>query len=148
MDSGALEAANAAEDLEKRNAEEHIAEEPISTNDVVGEKRELELASSQSSSDESRQIEKLDSRIVNLKDVKDGDDAYAHLPEHEKAIIKRQLDLPTVTVTFKTLYRYATRNDLIIVAISVVAAIIGGAAMPLMTVRSYESRAKDSTDSI
>ena len=139
MDSGAREAAKGAEDLEKRTADELIAEEPISTNDVFGEKREkLETAasSSDSVSDDSKQIEKLDSRIVNLKDVKEGEEAYAHLPDHEKAIIKKQIDIPTVTVTFRTLYRYATRNDLIIIVISFIAAIIGGAAMPLMTVRS------------
>ena len=137
MDSGAQDNVNAVEDLEKKTAEELIAEQPISTNDVVGEKKALESNSSTSFSDDSRQIDKLDSRVVNVKDVKDGDDAYAHLPEHERAIIKRQLDLPNVTVTFKTLYRYATRNDLIIIVISIIAAIIGGAAMPLMTVGSH-----------
>ncbi|KAB8255465.1 P-loop containing nucleoside triphosphate hydrolase protein [Aspergillus pseudonomiae] len=61
-------------------------------------------------------------------------DPFKHLSEHEKAILKRQLDLPATTVGYLTLYRYATRNDKIILVIASLAAIIGGALMPLMTV--------------
>ncbi|KAJ4011794.1 hypothetical protein NW766_007094 [Fusarium irregulare] len=60
-------------------------------------------------------------------------DLHVQLNEEEKEIIERQLDLPTVEVTFTTLFRYATRNDLIIIAISSICAIAGGAALPLMT---------------
>lgn len=91
-------------------------------------------ASSTSSSEDVVHMEKLDSRIVKLGEVKEGDEAYAHLPEKERHIVKEQLDIPTVKVTYVTLYRYATRNDLIIVAISALMAITGGAVMPLMTV--------------
>ncbi|GAB1201923.1 hypothetical protein APSETT445_000520 [Aspergillus pseudonomiae] len=61
-------------------------------------------------------------------------DPFKHLSEHEKAILKRQLDLPATTVGYLTLYRYATRNDKIMLVIASLAAIIGGALMPLMTV--------------
>ncbi|KAK4569860.1 GTPase-activating protein [Recurvomyces mirabilis] len=61
-------------------------------------------------------------------------DPLAHLPEHEAAIIRRQLEIPPVKLTYFSLYRYATRNDLIIMAVSGIAAIVGGAAMPLMTI--------------
>ena len=91
-------------------------------------------ASSTTSSEDVVHMEKLDSRIVKVGEVKEGDEAYAHLPEKERHIVKEQLDIPTVKVTFVTLYRYATRNDLIIVAISALMAIAGGAVMPLMTV--------------
>jgi len=46
----------------------------------------------------------------------------------------RQLDVPPVKVNFFSLYRYATRNDKIIICCSATAAIIGGALMPLMTI--------------
>ncbi|KAI0407183.1 P-loop containing nucleoside triphosphate hydrolase protein [Xylaria palmicola] len=59
--------------------------------------------------------------------------AASWLTDHEQTIIKRQVDLPAVDVKFTSLYRYATRNDLIIIAISIVGAIAGGAATPLMT---------------
>ena len=91
-------------------------------------------SSSGSSTDDVVHMEKLDSRIVKIGDVKEGEEAWAHLPDHEKEIVKRQLDIPVVKVTFKTLYRYATRNDLIIVFISAICAIAGGAVMPLMTI--------------
>ncbi|KAK3117316.1 hypothetical protein LTR53_001433 [Teratosphaeriaceae sp. CCFEE 6253] len=62
------------------------------------------------------------------------DDPLAHLPEHEAAILKRQLVIPPVKVTYVGLYRYATRNDLLIMALSGICAIGGGAVMPLMTI--------------
>ena len=92
------------------------------------------VPSSGSSSQDATELQKYDSQIVKVKDVKEGDEEYAHLPEHEREIIKRQLDLPPITASFTTLYRYATRNDIIIIVISAICAIIGGAVMPLMTV--------------
>ncbi|KAF1983472.1 P-loop containing nucleoside triphosphate hydrolase protein [Aulographum hederae CBS 113979] len=62
------------------------------------------------------------------------EDPFGHLPEHEAAVLRKQLDTPDVQVKYFTLYRYATRWDLIILFISCIAAIISGAAMPLMTV--------------
>ena len=105
-----------------------------SERDLVGEKQDLHASSSGSSSHEDPSLEKLDSKVIKVGEVKEGEEAYAHLPAHEKEIVKRQLDIPTVKVTFKTLYRYATKNDLIIIFVSSVCAIAGGAAMPLMTV--------------
>lgn len=102
--------------------------------DLVGEKHEQGPHSSGSSSDQIEQLKEVDSHIVKVSEVKEGEEAYAHLPPHEKEIVKRQLDIPEVTVTFKTLYRYATRNDLIIIAVSSICAIAGGAVLPLMTV--------------
>lgn len=62
------------------------------------------------------------------------EDPYRHLPEHEKAIIKKQLDIPQVKVTYLTLLRYASRNDIYIMTAAAIGAIIGGALLPLMTV--------------
>lgn len=82
-------------------------------------------------------LEKLDSRVVN---VEEGDnDPLDHLPEHERQILKRQLDVPTVKVTYLTLYRYATTWDKVIIAISAICAFAGGAILPLMTVRHVPS---------
>lgn len=64
----------------------------------------------------------------------DEDAAFAHLPEHEKEILKRQLDAPKVKISFFGLYRYASKLDLFIIAISALCAIVAGAAMPLFTV--------------
>ncbi|KAL5605963.1 hypothetical protein BROUX41_006237 [Berkeleyomyces rouxiae] len=61
-------------------------------------------------------------------------DPFAHLAPEEAAILRRQVETPTVTTTIKTIYRYASRNDLLIVVAASVASIGSGAALPLMTV--------------
>lgn len=66
-------------------------------------------------------------------DVKD-EDIYAHLPANEAEILKRQVHIPVVKSGVKTLYRYSTTNDIIIMVISGICAIAAGAALPLMTV--------------
>ena len=91
-------------------------------------------SSSGSSTEDAVYLEKYDSQIIKIGEVKQGEEAYAHLPEHERDIVRRQLEIPDVKVNFLTLYRYATRNDLIIIAISSLMAIAGGSVMPLMTV--------------
>ncbi|KAL2358059.1 P-loop containing nucleoside triphosphate hydrolase protein [Cryomyces antarcticus] len=77
-------------------------------------------------------VPKLDGQTVKIEEEED--EPYKHLPEHEKQIIKRQLYIPPVKVSFVTLFRYATTNDIVIMAISALCAITGGAVMPLMTV--------------
>lgn len=54
----------------------------------------------------------------------DENDPFSHLPELESAILRRQLDISTVKVSVKTLFRYATRNDLLIIVLSGISAII------------------------
>ena len=137
MDSTAGDLNHAARELDEKIEEKQSLEDRSPGPKVVGEKQEHDRHSSGSSSVSAPAFEKLDSQIVKVQEVKDGEDAYAHLPEHEREIVKRQLDIPAVVVTFKTLYRYATRNDLIIIAISSLCAIIGGAVMPLMTVCNF-----------
>jgi ATP-binding cassette subfamily B (MDR/TAP) protein 1 len=77
------------------------------------------------------QVEKLDSHIVKFDKV---EDPYAHLPEDEQTILKIQVDTPVVSTGWKTLYRYGTKNDFLIMAVSSICAIAAGAALPLMTV--------------
>lgn len=85
-------------------------------------------------SEEIADLTKLDSKVVKVDVVKDEDEAFQHLPPDEAAILKRQVFVPTVKAGFATLYRYGTRNDFIIMGISAVCSIAGGAALPLMTV--------------
>jgi len=145
MDSTAGDLTHAAKELDlniEKQFSNSSSDEVIPRNDMVGEKQEQDLHSSGSSSEDLKPIEKLDSHIVKVKEVKKGEEAYAHLPPHEKEIVKRQLDIPEVKVTFRTLYRYATRNDLIIIVVSCICAIAGGAVMPLMTVRMHSQCGK------
>ncbi|KAH8803203.1 P-loop containing nucleoside triphosphate hydrolase protein [Xylogone sp. PMI_703] len=87
------------------------------------------------SGDQNVDLSKLDSKIVEPKsDAEKDQDLYSHLPPDEAAILRRQVDIPVVKVGIKTLYRYATRTDLIIIFVSAISAIAAGAALPLMTV--------------
>ena len=121
-------------EIERKQSHDGLSDAVFPRDPVMGEKQEQDLHSSGSSFEDIPKLEKLDSHIIKIPEVKKEDEAYQHLPPHEREIIKRQLDIPTVSVTFKTLYRYATKVDLIIIAVSSVCAIAGGAVMPLMTV--------------
>ncbi|KAI1463330.1 P-loop containing nucleoside triphosphate hydrolase protein [Daldinia caldariorum] len=78
-------------------------------------------------------LEKADTTVI--KAVKELDnDPFKHLPANEAEILKKQVITPDVKTGVLTLYRYSSRNDLIIMAVSAVCAIAGGAALPLMTV--------------
>ena len=138
MDSSGAELAHATIEVDEKYAEDAVRPssngDPRPRSDSIDKKHEHDVQSSDSSSHDDVSMEKLDSKIVKVGDLKEGEEAYAHLPEHEREIVKRQLEIPPVKVTFFTLYRYATRNDIIIIVISAICAIIGGAVMPLMTV--------------
>ncbi len=76
-------------------------------------------------------LAKLDSNIkVEVKD----EDLYAHLPEAEAQILKRQVDIPVVKSGWGTLYRYSTKWDIAIIVVSAICSIAAGAALPLMTI--------------
>ncbi|QKX60860.1 uncharacterized protein TRUGW13939_08006 [Talaromyces rugulosus] len=62
------------------------------------------------------------------------DAVLEQLPEDERAILKEQLHSPTVPVTFFGLYRYADSLDYLVLAISALASIAAGAALPLFTI--------------
>lgn len=122
-----------AENIEKRSLHDS-SDASSSAGDVTGEKGVRQPQLTDTSSQDTAEVHKLDSKVVQVRDSPDEDDALAHLPPHERAIIKRQIHVPSVKVTFATLYRYATKNDLLILFVSAICAIVGGAVMPLMTV--------------
>jgi ATP-binding cassette, subfamily B (MDR/TAP), member 1 len=92
------------------------------------------LSSRSSDSDSRPDLKKFDSKIAEARKELEGDEIFAHLPEHEQVILKRQVNVPIASIKFKQLYRYATTWDLVFVAIGSICAIGGGAVMPLMTV--------------
>ncbi|CAG8419380.1 unnamed protein product [Penicillium salamii] len=59
---------------------------------------------------------------------------YAHLPPHERDILKRQLDAPPRPISFFGLYRYASHIDILILVVSTLCAMAAGAALPLFTI--------------
>ncbi|KAK6063008.1 Leptomycin B resistance protein pmd1-like protein 2 [Seiridium cupressi] len=70
----------------------------------------------------------------NASSVAAVDDAFKHLPEHEKEILKSQLALPVANVKYMSLYRYGTPIDSVLLVIASIAAIVAGALMPPITV--------------
>ena len=54
----------------------------------------------------------------------------------ESQVLQRQVDTPEVQVGFFSLYRYASSYDLVVLAISSICAMVGGAILPLVTVRT------------
>jgi len=85
------------------------------------------------SQDDPANVEKRDSHIVKVKEQEE-DDLYAHLPPAEAEILKRQVNIPVVKTGWKTLYRYSTKYDILIMIVSAICSIAAGAALPLMTV--------------
>ncbi|KAK0646301.1 P-loop containing nucleoside triphosphate hydrolase protein [Cercophora newfieldiana] len=81
----------------------------------------------------SADLEKADSKVILPKTPTD-EDPYKHLPEREAEILRNQVVTLEVKVGINTLYRYASRNDLVIMAVAALAAIASGAALPLMTI--------------
>lgn len=90
--------------------------------------------SKSSAGSSSEDFRKIDSKIVQVRNIPDEDEIFAHLPQHEQDVLKRQVDVPKVPVKYFTLYRYATLWDKVFLVIAAICAIGGGAALPLMTV--------------
>ncbi|KAI5864665.1 P-loop containing nucleoside triphosphate hydrolase protein [Durotheca rogersii] len=86
-----------------------------------------------SSAESGTALERADSKAVRAPKGSDND-PFAHLPDNEAEILKKQVATPVVKAGVAALYRYSSRNDIIIMAVSGLCAIAGGAALPLMTV--------------
>jgi len=108
------------EDVEKDQEQAQLGLAPLPVNNAAVQPHDAALV-----------FKKLDS---NVKKKEDQEDPFAHLPEHERDILKKQLDVPDLKIGYLTLYRYATRWDIILLAVSAITGIAAGAAMPLMTV--------------
>ncbi|KAA8917436.1 hypothetical protein TRICI_000385 [Trichomonascus ciferrii] len=61
-------------------------------------------------------------------------DPFEHLPPEEATLLKKQIDMPKVKVSYFTLFRYATKTDLAVVSFGYLCSVIAGAAVPLFTV--------------
>ncbi|KAM4054689.1 ABC transporter [Hirsutella rhossiliensis] len=84
--------------------------------------------------DQEKELAKIDSKLIAPPRADDPDELYRHLPAHQAEILKRQIVTPELKKGVGVIYRYSSRNDLIILAVSAVCAIASGAALPLMTV--------------
>lgn len=102
-------------------------------NQVRKQENRNPASSTSSTTDKEKVAKKDDSDTTKGSTPEDLDALLAHLPEHERVILKQQLAVPDVRATYSTLFRYATRNDLILLVIVSLASIAAGAALPLFT---------------
>lgn len=98
------------------------------------QKQKIERGAAEVSSEEKKDLSKLDSNIVKVANDNKDEDIYAHLPPHEAEILKRQVVLPEISSGVGNLYRFSTTNDILIMIVSGICSIAAGAALPLMTV--------------
>lgn len=83
------------------------------------------------------ELQKLDSKApgsIPKNGHGDAPDPFEALHPDEAAILRRQVQNPDVAAGFATLYRYATRMDLILLFVGSACSIASGAVLPLMTV--------------
>ncbi|EFR01322.1 leptomycin B resistance protein pmd1 [Nannizzia gypsea CBS 118893] len=112
-----------------------LSEKKNTPDDQVSKQENRNPASSSSSTTEKEKVTKKgDTDATKGSTPEDLDALLAHLPENEREVLKQQLVIPEVKATYGTLFRYATRNDLIFLAIVSLASIAAGAALPLFTV--------------
>lgn len=78
-------------------------------------------------------LKKLDSKVIKVNEANE-DELYKNLSPEEREIIKRQLDIPEVDISYVTLFRYASFNDKFLIITAALAAITAGAVLPLMTI--------------
>uniref|UniRef100_A0A060SYY2 ARAD1A15114p n=1 Tax=Blastobotrys adeninivorans TaxID=409370 RepID=A0A060SYY2_BLAAD len=114
------------------------------TSGSVGEKGEISPRVAQASdqvSDQDKESKKNKKKNKKKKkgkeeeeeDEKEKVDPFAHLPPEEAEILRRQIHIPKVKVSYLTLYRYATKKDWLILFIGYASSIIAGAALPMFT---------------
>jgi ATP-binding cassette subfamily B (MDR/TAP) protein 1 len=78
------------------------------------------------------------SSSVDEKHAEEAKAPMAGLSDREREIIERQIDAPKLTVGYFALFRYASKAELGIMVIAIIASIAAGAVMPLMTVCTDE----------
>ncbi|KAG5760727.1 hypothetical protein H9Q69_013400 [Fusarium xylarioides] len=79
-------------------------------------------------------LTKADSKVLSPPKGENIEEHYRHLRPGEAEVLRRQVVSPEVKQGVAVLYRYASRNDIIIILISSICAIAGGAALPFITV--------------
>lgn len=116
------------------NQSEQISAADATHQAIIGDEKVSAISKSSGSSSHDG-LDKLDSHIVHVNEgSKEEDDPLGHLPPEEAEIIRKQIDMPKVDLNYFSLFRFASKNDITIMVISAIMAVIGGAAMPLMTI--------------
>ncbi|QGI62285.1 hypothetical protein CEK26_006250 [Fusarium fujikuroi] len=87
------------------------------------------MKSSSDPDNEKLDLTKADSAVIVPPKAENIEDHYRHLPPDEAEVLRRQVVSPEVKQGVAVLYRYASRNDILIILISSICSIAGGAAL-------------------
>lgn len=107
---------------------------PTSSRGASTEEDAARTAKETSPDPEKLDLKKADTQVAVPVKAADSEDLFNHLPPNEAEVLRRQIITPEVKQGVAVLYRYASRNDIIIIIISGICAIAAGASLPLMTV--------------
>ncbi|KAL1642058.1 hypothetical protein SLS58_005646 [Diplodia intermedia] len=114
--------------------EKHISQAPSLATDVTAN-NEKAMLNEAAAVAEAPALNPVPTQQIDIQDSDEEEtDPFAHLPENERAILKRQLDTPAVSISYLALYRYANKLEWTIIAVASICAIAAGAVLPLMTV--------------
>jgi hypothetical protein len=69
------------------------------------------------------------------KSYDEKEDPLHRFDDREREVIQSQLRMPVVNVGYRTLYRYASGTDILVMSFCSFCAAVAGAVLPLMTVR-------------
>lgn len=116
------------------SSDDHVGQK--ATSDATRDQASLSPSTSSPSAVDEKGASKRPGSPGKAPSADEKDATLAHLPDDEKQVLKKQLDSPSVSVTFFGLYRYADVWDYLILLISAICAIAGGAALPMFTVRT------------
>lgn len=61
-------------------------------------------------------------------------DGFEKLPSSEREVLENQVRVSTLKISYWSLYRHATGENIPIIAVSTLASVVSGAVPPLMTV--------------
>ncbi|KAL1626614.1 GTPase-activating protein [Diplodia seriata] len=114
--------------------EKHISQAPSLATDVTAN-NEKAMLNEAATVAEAPALNPVPTQHIDMPESEEEEtDPFAHLPENERAILKRQLDTPAVSISYLALYRYANKLEWTIIVVSSICAIAAGAVLPLMTV--------------
>ncbi|ANB12244.1 ATP-binding cassette alpha-factor transporter STE6 [Sugiyamaella lignohabitans] len=73
------------------------------------------------------------SDVTKKKTVEKETDPFQNYSEEDAKVLRDQVQLPTPSVSLRTLHRYANKKDVVILTIGYICSVISGAALPMFT---------------
>ncbi|KAI9741838.1 MAG: GTPase-activating protein [Cirrosporium novae-zelandiae] len=136
MDATGGDLRQAAERTDEKVQEDTVTSSNTKEPNSGVEEKETQISHSRSSSTASPAKDSQPHVVTvhNANGDEEDDQGLSNLPDNERTIVRKQVDVPPVEVKYTTLFRYRTHADIMIMIVSSICAIAGGACLPLMTI--------------